>query len=496
MPRDHDYHQDVLALIFGWRFLDWVEVLLGISIGLGLLSAGHAVINKRDPRSASLWVILSFLLPTVGPFLYLAAGINRTQRRARRRMVGYRFRTRGGGVQGGPAELPPQVGHLESLARLGDRLLPEPLVGGNAIEPLFNGEQTFPAMLEAIAGAQRTITCCSYIYDFDDIGRQFIEALVAARRRGVQVKLLIDGIGGYWYFSRVHRTLKRSGLRPASFAPLGLLPSRLMHLNLRNHRKILVIDGRVGFTGGLNISACQLADNLENPHRFMDVHFRLRGPIVTHLQNAFADDWDFATDEVLEGPDYFPPQEPAAAGEAVARGIADGPDEHLRKLPWIIIGACQAARRSIRIMTPYFIPDAPLKSALIAAALRGVAVTILIPKVSDVPTVKWASTAYLWEFLEHGIQVVWSGPPFHHTKLMLVDDRWTLLGSANLDPRSLRLNFEFDVEVYDPRLFDALSAHIDAVAAAGDPLTLKRVDGRSLPTRLRDGVAKLFSPYL
>jgi cardiolipin synthase len=349
-------------------------------------------------------------------------------------------------------------------------------------------------MLEAIKSAERTITCCSYIYDLDDIGGEFVEAFADAARRGVQVKLLIDAIGGYWYFSRVHRRLKRSGLRPASFAPLGLLPARVMHINLRNHRKILVVDGRVGFTGGMNISAIQLADQVDNPDRFMDVHFRVRGPLVTQLQNAFADDWDFATDEALEGPGYFPPQEPA--GLSVARGIADGPDEPLRKLHWLLIGACQTARRALRIMTPYFIPDLALKSAIIAAALRGVAVTIVIPSKSDVPSVNWATTAFLWEFLEHGIRVVRHAPPFHHTKLTVVDDRWSLLGSSNLDPRSLRLNFEFNVEVYDVDLATALTQHIESVVAGGEPLTLARVDSRSIPVRLRDGVAKLFSPYL
>ncbi len=469
----------------------WLVYCAGLV--LALLTSAHAVLRKRDPRAAGLWVTLSFLLPIVGPFAYYVFGINRTQRRARRRMSGYRFRTRGGGRRKAE-EYPPQVGHLERLARLGDRILSNRLVDGNLIEPLHNGEQAYPAMLEAIASAKRSVTCSSYIFDYDEIGRRFIDAFADAAARGVQVRLLIDGVGGWWYFSRVRRAFKKAGIKPANFAPIGLAPSRLVHVNLRNHRKILVIDGQTAFTGGMNISACHLAERTDNPDRFVDMHFRARGPIVGQIQEAFADDWYFAAQEWLEGNDFFPALQPA--GEAVARGIPDGPDEHLRKISWIIIGACAAARRSVRIMTPYFIPDIAVKTAILGAALRGVDVTIVIPQKSDVPVVNWASIAYLWEFLERGVTIVQHAPPFHHTKLLVVDERWSTIGSANVDPRSLRLNFEFNVEVYDTGLARTLARHIDEQVAAGKRLTLAEVDGRRLHIRMRDALAKLFSPYL
>ncbi|KAF0242013.1 MAG: phospholipase family [Planctomycetota bacterium] len=393
-----------------------------------------------------------------------------------------------------PAARAALVGDLDPLAKLTDRISAEPLVDGNRIEPLWDGEEAFPAMLGAIAEAKQTVALCSYIFDCDATGLAFADALAAAASRGVKVKLLVDALGAGGIFSKLGRTLRRRRLKAASFDPLGFAPSRLVHFNLRNHRKILVVDGRVAFSGGINISARHLMADLKHPGRCRDVHFRMRGPVVAQAMRAFADDWHFAAEETLSGEAWFPAL--GHEGPTLARGIPSGPDQDLERIYWAITGAVTAARKSIHFVTPYFIPEQGLRHAIIAAALQGVDVRLFLPLETDNRVVAWATRAFLWEFLQAGVRVVYTPPPFDHSKIVLVDGRWALFGSANLDPRSLRLNFEYNVEAYDRNLCAALAAKYEALAEKGRKVTLADVDGRSMAVRIRDGVAKLFSPYL
>jgi cardiolipin synthase len=209
---------------------------------------------------------------------------------------------------------------------------------------------------------------------------------------------------------------------------------------------------------------------------------------------VFAEDWAFCTGEVLKGEPWFSAVE--SEGPVLARGISNGPDDDFEKLRLTILGAIACARSSILVVTPYFLPDASLITALNVAAMRGVEVDIVLPAENNLTLVKWASTALLWQVLERGCRVWLSPPPFDHTKLMLVDGLWTLLGSANWDPRSLRLNFEFNAECYDRELATSLTDRVRSKMQQSRPLTLAHVDGRPLPIQLRDGVARLFSPYL
>jgi cardiolipin synthase len=212
------------------------------------------------------------------------------------------------------------------------------------------------------------------------------------------------------------------------------------------------------------------------------------------MQEAFAMDWAFTTSETLSGEAWFPDLQ--SAGTLWARGISDGPDEDFEKLADTIIGALAVARHSVRIVTPYFLPDASLIKALVVAAMRGVVVDILLPSNNNIRLVQWAATAQLWQLLEKGCRIYYMAPPFDHTKLMVVDDAWSLIGSTNWDPRSLRLNFEFNVECYDETLAKALNDIVDAKIKLGRQVTLEEVDGRPFFVRLRDGLARLMSPYL
>lgn len=468
--------------------LFWTTVVSATQSALAIVASAHAVMWRREPRAALLWVVITWIVPFAGPLSYFVFGVNRTARHARKRMrrsALHEFHTH--------TESCARAGALEPLVHLGDRVGVEPLELGNLVEPLFNGEEAYPAMLESIRAAKKSVSLCSYIFDCDGIGKQFVDALTEAEGRGVEVRLLVDALGALGYASRLARLLRKRRLRAASFAPLGFIPSRLLHLNLRNHRKILVADGSTGFTGGMNVSERHYLGS-SGGRNCRDLHFRIRGPAVAHLQRAFAEDWRFATGEDLKSEAWFPKL--AAAGDAMARGVTGGPDDNLDRIRWVFHGAFQCARRSIRIVTPYFIPESPIRAAIAGAALRGVDVRLVLPSISDNVLVQWASTAYLWEFLQHGVRVARSQPPFDHTKLAIVDEMYVLFGSANLDPRSLRLNFEFNAEAYDEPLAKKLAGHVDELFEKGKKVSLKEVDGRSAPIRLRDGVAKLFSPYL
>jgi cardiolipin synthase len=253
------------------------------------------------------------------------------------------------------------------------------------------------------------------------------------------------------------------------------------------------VDGRCGFIGGMNIREGHYPE-LRPRHPIQDLHFRVEGPVVAHLQKAFVEDWAFCTGELLQGERWFPALEPA--GAAPVRGIADGPDEDFEKLRLTLLGALACARSSVLIVTPYFLPDAGLITALNVTALRGVTVDIVLPERNNLRLVQWASTALLCQVLERGCRVWLSPPPFDHSKLMVVDSIWALVGSANWDPRSLRLNFEFNLECYDPELAGLLEGMALAKIRRARRVTLEEVDGRRLAVKLRDGLARLLSPYL
>ena len=372
------------------------------------------------------------------------------------------------------------------------KLAEHSLVQGNRVEPLNGGDEAFPAMLSAIDAAERSIALESYIFDNDRAGHMFAEALGRAVKRGVEVRVLIDSVGSRYTFPSIVPRLRKEGVRVERFMR-SYVPKSLKYTNLRSHRKILVVDGQLGFTGGLNIREGALL-SIQPRAPLHDMHFRIAGPVIAHLQEVFVEDWAFTSGEVLKGDLWFPVLEPV--GDVFARGIPNGPDEDFGEMRTTLIGALTCARSRVVVMTPYFLPDDALAEALNVAALRGVQVDIILPEANNLALVKWACTAMLFQVLERGCRVWLSAPPFDHTKLMLVDDVWTLLGSANWDPRSLRLNFEFNVECYDRGLAAQLNEIVCQRLARARQIELKDVNGRDLLVKLRDGVAQLFSPYL
>lgn len=462
-----------------------------------LVASSHVVLTKRDNRAALGWVGIIWLTPFLGATLYFLFGINRIHRRARKLL----------GIQGKgdlqkklAAEssriLRPVVGadftHIAPLADFVGRVTGLPLLEGNAVAPLTSGDRAYGEMIAAIDAAQKTISLATYIFDNDEAGKMFVAALRRAVERGVETRVLIDDVGTRYTWPSIKSQLREAQVPFATFLPT-LIPWKLNYSNLRSHRKILVVDGQLGFTGGMNIRQGTMESN-PGHHPLGDLHFRIEGPVVAHLQETFAVDWEFCTGEHLEGAGWFPPI--AHAGRVLARGIADGPDIDFDKIRLTKLGAIDVATRSIHVVTPYFLPDQPLITALNVAAMQGVEVNILIPKKNNLRLVQWACTAQLWQVLQRGCRVWLTPPPFDHTKIMLIDDLWSLIGSANWDPRSLRLNFEFDVECYDRELAGKLRELVEQKKAAAQEITLADVDGRPLAIRLRDGIARLASPYL
>lgn len=477
--------------------MDYLPLLISlVGISASFAASAHVILYKRDSRSAALWVGLVWLVPILGALIYLLLGINRLKRRAQRRLL-----------ECAPVMAPLtctpacpdwervlglQAFHLSTLATLVDRVSGVPLQEGNEISLLKQGDNAYRSMIAAIDGAQHTVGLCSYIFDNDHAGQQFADALLQAQERGVEVRILIDAMGARYSWPSMVKHLRRLGLQVAVFNPTHIL-GRFRYANLRNHRKVLIADGTLGFTGGMNIrGGCLLETQPKHPIR--DLHLQVSGPVVAQLSHVFASDWCYTTGEVLDVSTWFPPLEPS--GSMLARGLADGPDEEADFIRTTMLGALATAFRSIQIVTPYFLPDPALVSALNIAAMRGVRVDIFIPEHNNLLLIQWACMAILWQVLSSGCRVWLVPPPFDHTKLMVVDEAWTFAGSANWDARSLRLNFEFNLECYDAGLAADALAYIEENRSRSREITLADVDGRPVWTRLRDGTARLALPFL
>lgn len=510
--------------------------------GLSAFSACHALLHKRDSSSALGWVALILLMPPAGILLYWLFGIARVDshaaklmRRAARGTAGGAVTLHGEFLASEPWGAVPETDLPDAYRPLtppGRTITSRNVVGCNEIHPLHNGEEAYPAMLEAIAGATSRVYLSTFIFDNDDVGKRFAKALAEAADRGCDTRLLLDGIGSFHPFARWRRILGPR-VRLAYFLPPALFPPNLS-INLRTHRKVLVCDGATAFTGGMNVSQHHLT-RLERPDRVQDLHFRCVGPIARQLEIAFLLDWNFvtahaahtATDPAApisvpaparkgraplagEPADLLRPEiafpacpvstfdpDPAAqppAGSSLCRLLMDGPGSPVETIQDLFCAMIASAQHSVRIMSPYFLPPPRLAGALTSAALRGVETCVIVPGENNHRLVDWAMRHQLPQLAEKGVRILYQPPPFAHTKLMLVDDVYTLLGSANLDPRSLSLNFELVMEVFDAGLAAKLSAFYDGVRQRSTEAPA--ADSFPLPVRLRNAASWIFSPYL
>ena len=444
----------------------------------------HVLLNKRNVTSAIGWIALAWFSPFVGAALYFAFGINRIKRKALRlRRSEHRRRTRKGLL----SRLSKPLAKLETTTSI---LTHQDLTTAKISDPLENGDEAYPLMLAAINTATKTIVLSSYIFRSDKIGQDFVEALTLAHKRGVMVRVLIDGFGGGVLLAPAYHRLRNQAVPVALFMS-SWLPWKMQFVNLRLHKKILIVDGQVAFSGGLNISD----DNTGGPTntiKVRDTHFKIEGPIVKQIALDFMADWLFATNEIL--PEHIWAPSSNLKATAKARIITSGPDQEIEKLYFVFSSALSVAQKSIKIATPYFLPDDSLMTALKLAAMRGVNVSIVIPEINDHAFMNWAMAAHIGPLLEAGCHI-WRAPqPFNHSKLMTVDDSWCLFGSPNWDTRSIRLNFELAIEAYDTQLAKQISNIIDQ--GVTNPLTIEELNRRSIMIKCRDAAARLLMPYL
>lgn len=463
-----------------------VTLLAPVSLAVAIAVSIHVLLNKRDIGASIGWIGLAWLSPLAGGALYFVFGINRVRRRAQR----MRTHRQDWGARGPGAKPLGRDDHLARLEHAGRRITGRTVQTGNAVRIFHNGDEAYPPMLAAIAEARSSIALSTYILRNDAAGGRFIAALGEAKARGVEVCVLVDGVGSGYFLSPAYRALRRAGVPTGRFMH-SLWPWRMPFLNLRTHKKLLLIDGTIGFTGGMNLADENvLASQPRHPVR--DTHFRFDGPVVAQLTEAFARDWSFVMGREMDDRTWFPPL--AASGDATARVVTSGPDQDLEKIEYLVLEAIACARRSICLATPYFLPDERLTTALAMAAMRGVKVDIILPRQSNHRMVDWATRANIAPLLHEGCRVWLNPPPFDHTKLMVVDGQWSLIGSANWDMRSFRLNFELVVEAYDTALAERLTTIMHA--NKGLRMTMGDLLARRLPTRLRDAGVRLMLPYL
>ncbi|HET7313361.1 phospholipase D-like domain-containing protein [Salinisphaera sp.] len=472
-----------------------IEFWLPIAIiaGSGIAAAAHALLTRETPSSAFGWIGVSLLFPPLGPLLYYMFGVNRVRIRAQRLDRASRHGL-GAHRPGADAVLRDYRAFISQrrlgLAAAGDRLSAWPVVGGNRIAVLNNGDEAYPPMIEAIEAAIGFVYLTTYIFETNRVGRRFIDALARAADRGVDVRVLIDGVGEWyaWPGKRPVGELEAAGVGVARFLPPRLWPPSL-RLNLRNHRKILVTDAGVAFTGGMNIGDRHFVSGTAG---MADMHFRLDGPIVRQIEAVFLSDWAFATGEqtavsASELPEF---------GHAACRTIENGPTHDIERLSTLLMTAVSSAYERVLIVTPYFLPGPALVGALQAAALRGVEVSIVLPEYNNLPPVAWAARHDLGELVGRGVDIYFQPRPFAHTKLFVIDQGYALVGSPNIDPRSLRLNFELAIELFHVETVATLTAQVMETIRRSRRYTRQEFKSRRLPTRLRDSFFWLFSPYL
>lgn len=371
-------------------------------------------------------------------------------------------------------------------------LLGPPFLPGTSARALLNGDQIFPPMLAAIRTAKRSITFETYIYWSGDIGREFAEALAEAARRGVKTHVLLDWVGSAKMDASLIETLSSAGVQVHQFHPPHW--SHLGRLNNRTHRKLLVVDGRVGYTGGVGV-APEWTGHAQDPAHWRDTHFEIEGPVVAQMQSVFIDNWIKVTGDVLHGPDYFPVLTPAGPG--LAQMFSSSPSGGSESMQLMYLLAVTAASRSIDLSAAYFVPDALTLQALVLALRRGVKLRIVVPgQHIDSETVRSASRATWGPLLAAGALITEYAPTMYHCKVLIVDGLLVSVGSTNFDNRSFRLNDEATLNVVDPDFAALQTTIFEADLAKSRPVTHAEWLARPFRERVAERLASLMGTQL
>jgi len=481
---DYAYWQEALALA---AYLVWA---VGATVIL--------LLERRPPAATLAWLLALLFLPYVGAIIYFFFGPRRLRRKRLRYAKGRSaVAGKADAMLARPANLSEDIFlRYRQLAALIERLDQPAPARAQALRIYAEGDECYADMLAAIESAKHHLHLEYYIWRDDQIGTRMRDALVERARAGVQVRLLLDAVGSTTTADAFFRPLEEAGGEVAWFNRPRVMKLRLRYFNFRTHRKILVVDGTVAFTGGMNVTddhASSGAGDSGSAGGWRDTHLRIEGAPAGQLQRVFLDDWVFAHGPCEIQPGFFP--DCAATEGPFVQVAASGPDQETWAIQRLLFNAIANARSSIRITTPYFVPDEPMLAALIAAALRGVSVRILVPKKSDSFLVTAAARSYFDELARLGVEIWEYGPQMLHAKTAVFDDIVSVVGSANFDNRSFRLNFEVVAVVYGGSIARRLNTLFDADIVSA---VRYRSPGRKRPVheRLLMGAARLFSPLL
>jgi cardiolipin synthase A/B len=459
----------------------WIAYLVVVAVWITM--------QRRQPAATLAWILGLAALPYLGFFLFYVFGPRRLRRSRLRR-----FRARAAladtvGRVRGASDHPPPDGALD-LVRLGGGLGGMPLSHCTDVQLLIDGGQTFESILAAIRAAKHHIHLEYYIFADDAVGQQFVDALVNRAQAGVEVRLLVDAVGSS-LSARSLRRLKNAGAVVAFFHRVVALRLRPL-LNMRTHRKIVICDGVVGFTGGINITKDE--DERINPKAYRDTHVRLEGMAVHWLQIVFLEDWHYATNDGPTSDAYFP----AADARRIhpVQILASGPDNTEEAIKRMYFAAITGAEKRVLLSTPYFVPDEAMLLALTTAALRGVDVRVLVPEQTDSRLVTAAARSYFGEIIQAGVRVYEYLPRMLHAKTIVVDELFCAVGTANMDNRSFRLNFEVSAVMYGPVISNQLAEVFERDLTQAREVGAADLKRRSFFFRLLEAVARLMSPNL
>jgi cardiolipin synthase len=448
------------------------------------------ILDKRSPISTIAWILAFVMLPYVGLAVYFFVGPHRIERKRMRH-------GRSTAVVRGHVEaqskrdaLDVSAPHRKQLAKLAVTASGSFISTAKSITILAGGKECFDAIEEAIRSAKHHVHVLYYIFEADRTGTRIRDALVERAKAGVKVRLLTDGVGTS-LSRRFTKPMREAGVEIARFNPFAL--GRLFpRVQLRNHRKIVIVDGRIGFLGGINVGD-EYDESVSKRDAFRDTHARVIGNAVRELQFTFLEDWHFSTNVILRDKGLFLD---AAPGEKEAIIIVpSGPDQEWEAIKHVYFTAITQADELVQLTTPYFVPDDAMRVALSAAALRGVRVELIVPHRSDSLIVTAAARSYFDELLRAGVRV-YEYPRMVHAKTMVVDGKVAIVGSANLDNRSFRLNFEISALFYDEAALARLTELFEADKHKCSHITMKSRSRIALPARLAEASARLLSPLL
>lgn len=444
-----------------------------LSVALTMLAAVFVLQQRRTPQSTAAWLLFILLVPYLAIPLFLALGFRKQGSRfARIRFSAVADRR----TEATDLRIERDFIHFGVPAA----------TRGNRLDVLANGQDAWRALIELVEGAEISIEATFYLIGDDAVGKAFVAALEKRARAGVEVRLIVDRLGNLFPPLAALRAFQAAGGKLRYFSPILHAPDK-GHLNLRNHRKLVVVDRKRAFSGGMNVAGEYMGPD-PSPERWVDLSFRIDGPAVRTFIDLHVSDWQAAGD----GPrDDLPTPPLAAAGTCVAQLVPSGPDMPRDALHDILVNAIHRAERRIRIVTPYFLPTDMLGHALSVAARRGVETTIIVPARSNHRIADFARGAYLRELASAGCRIRFFPHGMVHAKTGLIDDA-TFVGSANLDVRSMLLNFEASLFVYDPESVGVIAGWIEELNGRCVPATLHR----GLPRRLIEGVFRLSSPVL